>query len=935
MKASPLDGVRHPKIYGFTTPDYKTTAWKGPRQGKGLIKVGYTDRDVDTRIRESLNGIQMPEQARFELLLAEAALTDDGHSFQDHSVHKQLKLAGVERVNGEWFECTKDEVLAAIKAVRKNEALGSVKAKQNFPMRPEQEEAVNVTAKYLKNNASPQNPPHFLWNAKMRFGKTFTAYQLAKKMGWTRVLVLTYKPAAERAWREDLERHEDFNDWRFKSNSTDIEGVQVDLDDPAPLVWFASFQDVLGTDNSGDPKLKNEPLYLIDWDCVIIDEFHFGAWRDAARGLYIAQGHDGSGGDSSEKKAVESPDLDSDFADSLQGSLKQDLDIANFLYLSGTPFRALTEGEFLEDQVFNWTYSDEQRAKTGWSESTPNPYIALPKMHLLVYEMPEKLREAALNNQSEFSLTEFFKTQKDADGNLSFIHASDVQKWLDLLRGQDLTEMWASISTQHRPPLPFEDSNLLRSLQHTLWYLPGVDACTAMKEMLTAPHNKFFHDYEIIVAAGTSAGRGEKALPPVEKAIGQVPQDAKTITLSCGKLMTGVTVPAWAGIFMLRELQSPESYFQAAFRVQSPWSTTQIDTEKGGEEVVVFKDNCYVLDFSPNRALRQIVDYATRLSADVAGERDNKAAIEEFMEFLPVLSFDGYSMARLEAADVLNFLQSGVSSSMLARRWNSPELLSLDLAAMEALLGNAKLLESLEQIEMFRNITDDLTAMISTTKELTKKKLAKETLTGEEKKKDKEATKRRDDLKKRLQRFLTRIPAFMYLTDLREETVKDVITKLEPALFQKVTGLSIGDFEQLLAAGVFNDHKMDDAVWKFRTFEEPSLEYASAHKAADVVGGWSVGRNEQLAALIDAELLPVGTKMRPSDAALAGVVGIVSDNYGIVIDGIRYASPHEAAEAAATGDVGDGWEFWTVDDGTQTPVTLAALASSLSIIATN
>lgn len=280
--------------------------------------------------------------------------------------------------------------------------------------------------------------------------------------------------------------------------------------------------------------------------------------------------------------------------------------------------------------------------------------------------------------------------------------------------------------------------------------------------------------------------------------IGPVPQDSKSITLSCAKLMTGVTVPAWTGILMLRELKSPESYFQAAFRVQNPWVSTFVNTTVGGEDRIIHKQQCYVLDFAPNRALRQIVDYATRLRAAVASERNDEEAIEEFMEFLPVLSFDGYSMSQLKAADVIDYLTRGVSSSMLARRWNSPELLTFDLKSWQALLENPTLLASLEQIEMFRNITNDLTAMISTNKELRQKTLAKDKLTKEEIARKDAAAKQRDGLKKRLQRFITRIPAFMYLTDDREKTIKDIITQIEPELFEKVTGLTLADFKQLL-----------------------------------------------------------------------------------------------------------------------------------------
>ena len=917
MSIALANAVRHPKVYGYTVAPYSGEAWEGSRDGVGLIKIGYTERDVNDRISEQLNAIKLPKTVQHNLLFAEAAIDEDGQPFSDHAVHQALAKAGVHRRAGEWFECTPEEALAAIKAVKAGSSPETLKNKVSFGMRPEQQAAVEATAAYFSAHANDGQPPHFLWNAKMRYGKTFTTYQLAKKMGWTRILVLTYKPAVETAWREDLETHTDFEGWRFKGKND----LVPDLDDPTPLVWFASFQDVLGTDADGQPKVKNEGLYLADWDCVVIDEYHFGAWRDAARALYLGDKEAGLEADASEKAEVDTPDLDEGFRGNVEATL--DLDVANYLYLSGTPFRALTEGEFLEDQVFNWTYSDEQRAKDAWDAGEPNPYSVLPRMHLLAYEMPEKLREVAINNASEFSLTQFFATEKRGDKHV-FVHEREVQKWLDLLRGQDITGLWANVANNQRPPLPYEDTNLLKALQHTVWYLPNVAACHAMRDLLTADHNVFYRDYQVIVAAGAKAGVGEKAKPPVDRAIGKVPQDSKTITLSCGKLMTGVTVPAWTGIFMLRELKSPESYFQAAFRVQSPWAATMPNPVDGGQQQVIFKEHCYVLDFAPNRALTQIVDYATRLRSEAASKQDKEAAVDEFMEFLPVLSFDGYGMKRLSASDVIDYLTSGVSASMLARRWNSPELITLDLAAMEKILDDPSLLASLEQIEMFRGITNDLTAMINTNKELGKKKVAKEPLDKEEKDKEKSAKKTREDLKKKLQRFVTRIPAFMYLTDFREKTIKDIITQIEPDLFVRVTGLTLHDFERLVDVGVFNDAKMNDAVWKFRTFEEPSLHYF-AGPAAERVGGWDVTISRSFARLIDQGFLHPGDiiegRLDNGDTVLAEV----SDDYGIDIDGQRYESPDAAAAAVGAPEGVSGWEFWAVErDGAK--AKLAALA---------
>jgi hypothetical protein len=897
--------VRHPKIYVWTDDDHTQVAWTGDRDGTGLVKVGFTDRDVHARIRES-RGVRSPTAQPYQLLLTETAVTETGEVFRDHSVHAQLVHAGATRAPDadgnptEWFEANVEEVRAAIAAVRSGLQLDRLTERKSFPLRDEQCAAVDQTARYFREHVTDGQPPHFLWNAKMRFGKTFTAYQLARKMGWTRVLVLTYKPAVEASWRADLHGHVDFDGWRFKGSQDE----PADLDDPTPLVWFASFQDVLGADDDGNPKAKNEDLYLATWDIVIIDEYHFGAWRDAARALYVKD----LGGDPTERSAQQTPDVEHEVAaaDVEAAFSRLQLDVRHYLYLSGTPFRALTQGEFLEAQVFNWTYADEQRAKFATDDDSANPHAALPTMHLFAYQMPDQLRQVALNNASQFSLTEFFRTERAGDDPPRFVHETEVQKWLDLLRGQDVAQLWSSVSNKVRPPLPYEDTSLLVALQHTVWYLPSVDACLAMRDLLTAAHNTFFRDYSVVVAAGPGVGMGAKALPPVEHAIGSVPQDSKSITLSCGKLLSGVTVPPWAGILMLRELKSPETYFQAAFRVQSPWTSTIADAEVGGEQELIHKHDCFVIDFSPNRALQLVVDYATKLDDEVASERDEEKAVEEFLEFLPVLVFEGYGMSQLQAADVIDYLTRGTSASMLARRWNSSELITLDLPAMETLLADDELVSSLEQVEMFRNLHDDLTAMISTNKELKQKQVSDEKLDEEDKKHKKEAADRRETLRKRLQHFVTRIPAFMYLTDDRETAIKDIITQHETEMFEQVTGLTLTHFHQLVDAGVFDDGKMNDAVWKFKEFEDPSLDYTSDRPTGHLRGGWTLVRDERLAQLIDQQILNPGDELI---GARDGLTAVVTEDYGLAVNGVRYATPEEAAAAGGI-TIDDGWAYW-------------------------
>jgi hypothetical protein len=901
------DGVKQPKIYAYTFGEWANAEWKGPRDGRGLIKVGFTARnDVNDRIKEQINAVKLPATTPHELLLAEAAITNDGQAFMDHAVHNALAKMGVHNIRGEWFEATVDEIRTAVHAVRTSTTPQAQGPKANFGMRPEQKAAVEATAEYFKG-ASKGAAPHFLWNAKMRFGKTFTTYQLAKKMGWTRLLVLTYKPAVETAWREDLIGHEDFSGWRFKGKSDAV----PDFKDAGPLVWFASFQDVLGKDENGQPKLKNLGLYDVHWDAIAIDEYHFGAWGEAARELYLEDKESGSEGDATERKALEEEEFPEDFVKNLEAA--HELKVRHFLYLSGTPFRAIAQGEFLENQIFNWTYSDEQRAKASWAgDAVQNPYASLPTMFLLTYEMPDKLKEQAKNNKAEFSLSEFFRTKKYND-KVRFVHENEVQQWLDVIRGQD-AELYQAMSGRAKAPFPYHDVNLLEALRHTIWYLPSVDACTAMYELLNAPHNDFFNDYEVLKIAGKGVGIGAAALPPVQEKITKNPQGTKTITLTCGKLLTGVTVPAWTGIFMLRELKSPETYFQAAFRVQSPWATNVVDPEVGGQKTLIFKDNCYVFDFAPNRALSQIVEYALNLGSENQDKNDRESAVRELLDFLPVLAFEGQSMNELDAEKLIDYLTHGITSSMLARRWNSPELITFDVAAMEAVLANDALLASLEEIDDYRTIRDELKAIISINKELAPKVQAKSKLDASEKGKKDEAKKKRDDIRKKLRKFVARLPVFMYLTDNREKTVTDLITKFEPVLFQQVTQLKVSDFQMLLGAKVFNEGKMNDAVWKFREFERPSLGYGldvdEAVEEAEVTGGFSVARIERFAKLIDSGKLSDGDILYPNKNKW-GVTATVGD-YGIYLGAVRYADPSMASKRATEGAETDGWKFWQV-----------------------
>ena len=809
-----------PTIYAYELPNDSSR--------KGQLKIGDTNRTAQERIKEQIGAAR----SVFNIVLEESAMRNDGSNFRDYEIHRHLRKKGLYNPDGEWFECTVDDVKAALIAV-KNGELNVENRTLDFSMRPEQKVAVEKTANYFKQYQQEQleATPQFLWNAKMRFGKTFTAYQLAKKMDWSKVLVLTFKPAVQNAWKEDLMMHVDFEGWQFISkNGNSYE----DIDPNKPFVCFGSFQDYLGKNTStGGVKTKNEWVHATHWDCVIFDEYHFGAWNENSKGLFNELFEDGKDEDlvDFEKKIGKIENFDADIIP---------ITTDQFLYLSGTPFRAINSGEFIEEQIFNWTYSDEQNAKEQW-KGEDNPYESLPRMVMLTYQMPDSIREIALGGEfNEFDLNVFFAATGEKE-NARFKMENEVQKWLDLIRGNFSETNLDNLKLgAKKPPMPFSDSRLVSILNHTFWFLPSVASCHAMKNLMMQMNNLFYQDYEVIVAAGTSAGIGVEALPPVMEKM-RNPLKSKTITLSCGKLTTGVSVKPWTGIFMLRNSSSPETYFQAAFRVQTPWAIKNPDGESPNKTEIIKKE-CYVFDFAPNRALSQVSDYACRLNVNESNPEKNVA---EFIHFLPVLAYDGSSMKQVDAAEVLDIAMSGTSATLLARRWESTLLVNVDNLTLARLMKNQDALDALMSIEGFRSLNQDIQTIINKSEAVkkAKKEANEESLTPKEKKKltqeEKEYKSLRKQIQEKLIKFATRIPVFMYLTDYREHSLKDVITQLEPGLFKKVTGLEVSDFELLVSIGVFNSSMMNDAVYKFKRYEDASLEYIGINKhEGEAVGGF-------------------------------------------------------------------------------------------------
>lgn len=805
-----------PMIYAYedTNPQYK-----------GMLKIGFTTRDVETRVAEQYSTKRPDGSKPYKIVYRESAMYPDGTAFSDHDVHRVLKQKHFINTGGEWFKCSVDDVRAAVLAV-KTHTVNAENRINNFKMRPEQQAAVEKTAAYFLSTEEDnvKRYPKFLWNCKMRFGKTFAAYQLAKKMQFKRILILTFKPAVVSAWQEDLNSHIDFEGWQFISRDTDLTYETADKN--RSIVCFGSFQDYLGVNReTGGIKPKNEWVHTVNWDLVIFDEYHFGAWKENAKKLF----------EQADDDIYDDEDLTTYDRGNAYDETFLPITTSYYLYLSGTPFRALNSGEFIEEQIYNWTYSDEQHAKENW-QGDKNPYAALPRMVMMTYQIPESIRRIAMQGEfNEFDLNVFFSAKGKGE-NAHFIYADYVQKWLDLIRGSNKeTENYDLKLGSAKPPMPYADVRLLNVLQHTLWFLPNVASCYAMYNLLMQRQNTFYHDYKINICAGTKAGIGAAALEPVQKSM-QDPLNSKTITLSCGKLTTGVTVKPWTGIFMLRNLSSPETYFQAAFRVQSPW---EITTENGTKEII--KKECYVFDFALDRALKQIADYSCRLNIS---ESNPEKKVAEFIKFLPVIAYDGSTMRQINAGDVLNIAMTGTSATMLAKRWESALLVNVDNDTLSRLLSNPAAMAALMKIEGFRSLNKDIETIINKSDAVKKAKKENDgKLTAKEKKQlteaEKEYKSKRKQIQEKLIKFATRIPVFMYLTDFREYSLKDVITQLEPGLFKKVTGLDVKDFELLVSLGVFNDSLMNDAVYKFKRYEDASLEYTGINRhEGEKVGGW-------------------------------------------------------------------------------------------------
>lgn len=651
----------YPQIYAYTLPTIP--------DDKGWIKIGYTERqNVDDRIREQTKtaAIDLP----YSKLWSEPAKFNKSDDwFKDMQLHAYLrKFKGVEqRKNTEWFfyNGTPEQAHNDFDDFRNNEKSQS-KEELIYQLRAEQEEAVNKTLAYANSHPGGE----FLWNAKPRFGKTLTTYDLARKLDAGLVLVVTNRPAIANSWFDDFQKFIAWQtDYAFVSTSDSLKDRPVltrdefvtqslQPDGKQRMIAFISLQDLKGAISFGGGYDKLKWVKDLSWDLLVVDESHEG--RDTF------------------KTDIAFNEISRKFT----------------LNLSGTPFKALAADKFSGEQIYNWTYADEQEAKTEWPVDSEenNPYEKLPRLSMFSYQMSQMITDevnkgAEIDGQNidyAFDLNEFFETN-DAG---KFVHEVDIKKWLD--------------SLTHNEKYPFSTKELRDELKHTFWLLNRVASAKALEKLLK--NHPVFENYEIILAAGDGKSNdddqivNEKALDRVRDAI---KDHDKTITLSVGQLTTGVTIPEWTAVLMLSNMKSPSLYMQAAFRAQNPW-----DYELDGQ--MHQKETAYVFDFAPERTLMIYDEFANNLSSKTANgggtSDDRKENIRTLLNFFPVIAEDNEGkMVELDVNQVLT-IPKVIKAQEVVRRGFMSNLLFQNISGIFASAGAREILEQLNPVDQGKTV---------------------------------------------------------------------------------------------------------------------------------------------------------------------------------------------------------------------------------------
>lgn len=737
---------------------------------EGILKIGEAScnagmayfafepncKELNAAAKDRIRHQTQTAGVTFELLYTEATAFMKGKNlivFQDHDIHDILVRSGIKRKifdtehkANEWFYTDLETVKKAIAAAK--EGRTSLNASEittdRSPVifRPEQTEAIEKTIKQFKKSGGSHQ---MLWNAKMRFGKTLSTLEVVKRMNYNRTLILTHRPVVDSGWFEDYGKiFYDRNDFYYFSKKNGGDPTEEEnfhemihkADDNGMkdfhFIYFASIQDMRGSELVGGKFAKNEEIFNIDWDLIIIDEAHEGTQTELG-------------------KAVLS---------------KCRKDNTRILHLSGTPFNLMDD--FKDDEIYTWDYVMEQRAKTEWDkihQGDPNPYSVLPKLSIYTYNLGKLYPEYA-DADIAFNFREFFRVDKDG----CFIHETNVKQFLDLLTKEDTDSNY-----------PYSTEEYRQNFRHSLWMIPGIKEAKALSKLLQ--EHPVFSQFAIANVAGDGDEEEEEkeALKKVEKAIGPNPEDSYSITLSCGRLTTGVSVKPWTACFMLSGSfnTAASTYMQTIFRVQTPAII-------GGRQ----KEECFVFDFAPDRTLKVIAETAKISSKAGKTTNNDREILGEFLNFCPIIGFEGSQMkayntekmlGQLKKAYIERVVKNGFEDSYLY----NDELLHMDKLALEEfsklkeIIGSTKAQGSTGDINInAQGLTDEQYELLQMPeiREKPVKELApeqQEALACE-----KEIKKNRDTAISILRGISIRMPLLMYGADLQKnlDGTEDAIT---------------------------------------------------------------------------------------------------------------------------------------------------------------
>ena len=727
---------------------------------KGILKIGEStlstnktiselidnceelNNSARNRIRQYTNTIGVQE----DLLYTTLAIDNKKRTFKDKDVHKVLRNSGIvkhdfgnDKDPTEWYETNLETAKNAINAVKEGrKSLNRIEVNEeheDIEFRPEQKEAIDFTLKRFKV------VDNVLWNAKMRFGKTLSALEVIKRMSddsyynLSKVIILTHRPVVDEGWFQDYKKIF-WNRDDFQYGSKNKSSIYDLISSGKKFIYFASMQDLRGSGSVGGKFNKNDAVFNIDWDLLIIDEAHEGTQTELGQNVI---------------KAI----------------LESEIKTSKSLMLSGTPFNLLSG--FESSDIYTWDYIMEQKAKLEWEENhplDPNPYEDLPRMNILTYNLEDYLPQYQEVADSAFNFREFFKVwtgEPEKDGKElidesrigKFIHEDDVKKFLELLTKQDDSSNY-----------PFSKQEYINNFKHSFWILPGIKEAKALKELML--QNRVFSQFNIVNVAGTGDDNGYEALDAVERAIGDNPDDTYTITLSCGKLTTGVTVKPWTAVLYLAGSYSTSasSYLQTIFRVQSPSSY-------GGKQ----KKNCYVFDFAPDRTLKMVAE-AGDLSIK-AGSTGSRESMKQFLNYCPVISVNGSEMKpynvntmlqQLKKAYVEKVVDNGFDDSKIYND-NLLKLDDLELSKFEKLkgiIGATKQSKKIKDIDINnQGFTEEEWVDIEKAQKKPKRELTEEQKRLLEEIKEKK--KQRDDAISILRGISIRIPLLIYGADIEDD----------------------------------------------------------------------------------------------------------------------------------------------------------------------